>query len=82
MTELVLPRRRFLQTFVGLVAAPAIVKADNLIRVVTWKAPDAHRTIRVYMDIQTIRDRNVLLNTWYDIRVNNEEWSIEYCRIA
>lgn len=36
---MILPRRRFLQVLTGLIAAPAVVKADALMRVV---APPRH----------------------------------------
>jgi hypothetical protein len=59
MTMIKLPRRRFLTGLVGLVAAPAVVKAVNLMPVKTWLEPN--RITRRYMDIQAIRDKNVLL---------------------
>ena|GEM_PF-6723692 len=34
MTDLILPRRQFLKTLSGIIAAPAIVRADSLMKVV------------------------------------------------
>jgi hypothetical protein len=60
-----LPRRRFLQCLTGIIAAPAIVKADSLMRV--FAAPEGpgliycNRAIRSALDIEAIRGHNVLL---------------------
>jgi hypothetical protein len=37
MTDLILPRRQFLKTLSGIIAAPAIVRADSLMKVVAPK---------------------------------------------
>ncbi len=39
MTDLILPRRHFLKTLSGIIAAPAIVRADSLMKVVAPKFP-------------------------------------------
>jgi len=41
VTDLILPRRQFLKTLSGIIAAPAIVRADSLMKVV---APKPHIT--------------------------------------
>jgi hypothetical protein len=33
VNEIILPRRKFLQCLTGLIAAPAVVKADNMMRI-------------------------------------------------
>jgi hypothetical protein len=38
-----LPRRAFLKSFVGLIAAPAVVKAENLMPIVVWRPPVVRR---------------------------------------
>jgi hypothetical protein len=38
-----LPRRAFLKGLVGLIAAPAVVKAENLMPIVVWRPPVVRR---------------------------------------
>ena len=38
-----LPRRAFLKSLVGLIAAPAVVKAENLMPIVVWRPPVVRR---------------------------------------
>lgn len=62
-------RRKFLTGLGSLLAAPAIVHAGNLMPVKALRVPLRgsiteiynNRTIRFWIDIETIQDRNILL---------------------
>ncbi len=59
-------RRSILSAFGGLVAAPAIVRLASIMPVKSWQSWHGlsiydNRTIRVYLDVNAMRDRNVLL---------------------
>jgi hypothetical protein len=43
VNNLVLPRRALLKGLVGLIAAPAVVKAENLMPIVVWRPPVVRR---------------------------------------
>ena len=66
---LILPRRQFLKTLSGIIAAPAIVRADNLMKVV---APALHVYGRSPA-MDAFPDMHLLnLNEWrYLIRIAN-----------
>jgi hypothetical protein len=63
---LILPRRRFLAGLVGIIAAPAIVRADNIMKVAS--APIASDTVFVseYRDafIRAFEERQLHLLQW------------------
>ena len=40
MTDLIIPRRSFLKVLTGVIAAPAVIKADQLMRVKTIVQPE------------------------------------------
>jgi hypothetical protein len=67
MSKIVSSRRGFLFGLGAALAAPAIVKAANLMPVRAYRSPVirpifySNRTIRRFVDIETIRDMNVLL---------------------
>ena len=48
----ILPRRTFLKGLVGLVAAPAVVKADSLMRIAVWRPTFWAETIRSAPDVR------------------------------
>jgi hypothetical protein len=41
MSDLIIPRRSFLKVLTGVIAAPAVIKANNLMQVKTIVQPDA-----------------------------------------
>jgi hypothetical protein len=60
-------RRSFITGLVSFVAAPAIVRAANIMpvrspKVLAFTEYYQNRVIRTYLDVQAIRDRNVLLS--------------------
>jgi hypothetical protein len=62
-------RRKFLTGLISLVAAPAIVRAGSLMPVkaerrLLFTEYYCNRVIRTYMDVEAIRDRNILLNVY------------------
>lgn len=65
MTELILPRRQFLKAAVGIIAAPAVVRFESLMKlsapnvpIESWRKFYSNRTIRCALDIESIRNRN------------------------
>ncbi len=63
MSDLILPRRQFLKTLSGIIAAPAIVRADSLMNIIS--APNHPRSYGAFPDLSTLED-------WrYLIRVSN-----------
>jgi hypothetical protein len=63
---MILARRQFLRCLTGIVAAPAVVKTDALMKVFAPKITTPHliysnRVIREYFDVEAMRDRNVIL---------------------
>ena len=39
MNDLILPRRKFLQAAVGIIAAPAVVRFESLMKLAQWEDP-------------------------------------------
>jgi len=57
-----LNRRRFLTGLAAVACAPAIIRTPGLLMPIK-PVFYANRTVRYYMDIQAIRDKNVLLSS-------------------
>lgn len=55
MSEIIVPRRRFLTGLAGLLAAPAVIKASSLMQVralepsLVWYEPEVEENIRVWL---------------------------------
>lgn len=78
MNELILPRRRFLQGLVGLVAAPAIVRIAAMMPVKTWVEPppmdygvwmpqwsaDEQRFMMTKVERALIHENNCVISDW------------------
>lgn len=59
-----LSRRGLLTGLGAVIAAPAIVRVASLMKLprMPFPYPPPNRTVRVWMDIEAIRDRNILLS--------------------
>jgi hypothetical protein len=73
--RMTLSRRGLLRVLTGIIAAPAVIQVDALMRVVkvppsqtiggfytTYDTIYSNRIIRHHIDVEAIRDRNVLLS--------------------
>jgi hypothetical protein len=64
MNSLVMPRRAFLKGLVGLIAAPAIVRASSLMPVKAWVEALAPESILPFAELTELQRRQQKWVTW------------------